>query len=61
MTEVFDLSDPAKPVKIRDFGLIGQQPGTSGTVPTDLHGMISTGPERNATIVREGTLLSRWL
>ena len=29
MTEVFDLSDPAKPVKIRDFGLVGQQPGTT--------------------------------
>ena len=29
MTEVFDLSDPAKPVKIRDFGLVGQQPGTA--------------------------------
>lgn len=27
MTEVYDLSDPAHPVKIRDFGLPGQQPG----------------------------------
>ena len=27
MTEVYDLSDPAHPVKIRDFGLAGQQPG----------------------------------
>ncbi len=33
MTEVFDLSDPTKPVKIRDFGLDGQQPGTTGAVP----------------------------
>jgi hypothetical protein len=24
-------------------------------------GMISTGPERDATIVPEGTLLARWL
>jgi len=24
-------------------------------------GMISTGPERDATIIPEGTLLSRWL
>jgi hypothetical protein len=55
MTEVFDLSDPAKPVKIRDFGLVGQQPGTSGTVPTDLHGMISTGPQGNRIYFGYGT------
>src|SRR5712691_7763510 len=55
MTEVFDLSDPAKPVKIRDFGLVGQQPGTSGTVPTDLHGMISTGPQGNRVYFGYGT------
>jgi hypothetical protein len=30
MTEVYDMSDPAHPVKIRDFGLPGQQPGASG-------------------------------
>jgi hypothetical protein len=41
MTEVYDLSDPAKPVKIRDFGLPGQEPGSTGTVPTELHGPIS--------------------
>jgi hypothetical protein len=52
MTEVFDLSDPAKPVKIRDFGLVGQEPGTSGTVPTDLHGMISTGPAGQSHLLR---------
>ena len=50
MTEVYDLSDPAKPVKIRDFGLVGQQPGATGTVPTDLHGMISLGPRPIASI-----------
>ena len=33
MTEVFDLSDPTKPVKIRDFGLVGQQPGATGAIP----------------------------
>src|SRR4051795_10339672 len=55
MTEVFDLSDPAKPVKIRDFGLVGQEPGTSGTVPTDLHGMISTGPKGNRVYFGYGT------
>src|SRR3954469_17862836 len=55
MTEVFDLSDPAKPVKIRDFGLVGQEPGTNGTVPTDLHGMISTGPQGNRIYFGYGT------
>ena len=55
MTEVFDLSDPSKPVKIRDFGLVGQEPGTSGTVPTDLHGMISTGPQGNRIYFGYGT------
>ena len=38
MTEVYDLSDPAHPVKIRDFGLPGQEPGATGLVPTELHG-----------------------
>src|SRR5665213_488386 len=55
MTEVFDLSDPAHPVKIRDFGLVGQQPGTTGTVPTDLHGMISLGPKANRVYFGYGT------
>ncbi len=26
MMQVYDLSDPAHPVKIRDFGLVGQEP-----------------------------------
>ena len=30
MTKIYDLSDPAKPVFIRDFGLPGQQPGSTG-------------------------------
>src|SRR5262249_44003000 len=37
MTQVFDLSDPSKPVHIRDFGLVGQEPGAAGAVPTELH------------------------
>ena len=41
MTEVYDLGDPSKPVKIRDFGLPGQEPGATGAVPTELHGPIS--------------------
>ena len=55
MTEVYDLSDPAKPVKIRDFGLPGQEPGTSGPVPTELHGPISTGPSGNRVYFGYGT------
>jgi hypothetical protein len=55
MTEVFDLSDPSKPVKIRDFGLVGQEPGATGTVPTDLHGPISAGVERNRVYFGYGT------
>ena len=30
MTKIYDLSDPANPVFIRDFGLPGQQPGSTG-------------------------------
>lgn len=48
MTEIYDLSDPARPTKIRDFGLPGQEPGTQGPVPTELHGPISTGPRATA-------------
>src|SRR6266851_1528382 len=55
MTEVYDLSDPAKPVKIREFGLPGQEPGSAGRVPTELHGMISTGPTGNRVYFGYGT------
>jgi hypothetical protein len=55
MTQVFDLSDPAKPVHIRDFGLVGQQPGATGPVPTELHGPISTGPKGNRVYFGYGT------
>ena len=55
MTQVFDLSDPLKPVHVRDFGLVGQQPGSAGAVPTDLHGPISTGPQANRVYFGYGT------
>jgi hypothetical protein len=45
--QIYDLSDPAKPVFIRNFGLPGQQPGATGPAPSDLHGPISTGPKGN--------------
>jgi hypothetical protein len=47
MTKIYDLSNPEKPVFIRDFGLPGQQPGSSGPMPSDVHGPISLGPQRN--------------
>jgi hypothetical protein len=55
MTQIYDLGDPAHPVKIRDFGLPGQEPGATGQVPTELHGPISTGPEGNRVYFGYGT------
>ena len=55
MTQVYDLSDPANPRLIRNFGLAGQQPGASGATPTELHGMISTGPASNRVYFGYGT------
>jgi hypothetical protein len=55
MTQVYDLSDPAKPVFIRNFGLPGQEPGATGPVPTELHGPISTGPAGNRVYFGYGT------
>jgi hypothetical protein len=54
MTMIYDLSDPAKPVFIRYFGLPGQQPGSTGAVPTEVHGMISM-PEMNRVYFGYGT------
>jgi hypothetical protein len=55
MTSIYDLSDPTKPVKVRDFGLVGQEPGSTGAVPADLHGPISTGPQGNRVYFGYGT------
>lgn len=55
MTQVFDLSDPARPRFLRNFGLAGQQPGASGPVPTGLHGPISTGWRANRVYFGYGT------
>jgi len=49
---IFDLSNPANPVFLRDWALDGQQPG--GTIPPhftavpSIHGPISTGPAGGA-------------
>ena len=55
MTKIYDLSNPAKPVFIRDFGLPGQQPGAAGIAPTELHGPISLGPSGNRIYFGYGT------
>jgi hypothetical protein len=55
MTQIYDLSDPAHPVFIRNFGLPGQQPGATGPVPEELHGPISTGPAGNRVYFGYGT------
>ena len=45
MTKIYDLADPARPVFIRDFGLAGQEPGSTGPVPVahGVHGPIVLG------------------
>ena len=55
MTQVFDLADPVHPRFIRNFGLVGQQPGATGPVPTELHGLVSTGPKGNRLYFGYGT------
>ncbi len=56
MIKIYDLSDPAKPVFIRDFGLNGQQPGsTMNPVPTEMHGPISLGAKANRIYIGYGT------
>jgi hypothetical protein len=45
MTKVYDLSNPAKPLFLRNFGLVGQQQGSDPKkAPINLHGPISLGP-----------------
>ena len=55
MTKIYDLSNPVAPVFIRDFGLPGQQPGSTGPAPTELHGPISLGPTGNRVYFGYGT------
>jgi hypothetical protein len=44
MTKVYDLSNPEEPVFIRDFGIPGQEPGsTVEPVPEGIHGGIQLG------------------
>lgn len=53
--KLFDLSDPANPVYIRDIGLLGQNPGSSVTpTSTGVHGpyIAITNPATGETINR---------
>lgn len=65
--KIYDLSDPAHPVYIRDFGLVGQQPGPNpsgpcvpgsceGIVnpPSGIHGPISAGVAKNRVYMPYG-------
>jgi len=55
MTQVYDLSNPEAPRLIRNFGLVGQEPGSTGPAPTELHGAISAGPAGNRVYFGYGT------
>jgi len=65
--KIYNLHDPANPEYIRDFGMVGQQPGsaTSGactppacegpaTPPSGIHGPISAGSEKNRIYMAYG-------
>jgi hypothetical protein len=57
--KIYDLSDPANPRYIRDFGLLGQQPGATsheGVVGgIAIHGAISAGVAKNRVYAAYGT------
>lgn len=57
---IYDLSNPAKPKYIRDYGMPGQQPGATrhyGQVKggVGLHGAISAGTQKNRVYLAHGT------
>jgi hypothetical protein len=54
MTKIYDLSDPANPRLIRDFGLTGQEPDSTSTTkaPEGVHGPIAL---RNRVYFAYGT------
>ena len=55
ITKIYDLSDPANPKFIRNFAVVGQEPGSKiAKVPEGLHGAIIIG---NRVYFGYGTLL----
>jgi hypothetical protein len=55
VTHVYDLSDPAKPVFIRSFGLPDQLKDAKGYNPGQIHGPISAWPMRERVYFGYGT------
>ncbi len=55
ITHIYDLGDPAHPVKIREFGLPEQKADATGYNPGQIHGPISTGPLGNRVFFGYGT------
>ena len=55
VTTFYDLSDPTKPVKIREFALPEQLKTATGYEPGQIHGPISTGPNGNRIFFGYGT------
>jgi len=57
--KIYDLSDPTKPKYVRDFGLLGAQPGATthegSARATGLHGPMSAGPGKNRVYAAYGT------
>ncbi len=57
--KIYDLSDQANPVYIRDFGLLGQQPNATEYIGVqkgiNIHGLTSAGPERNRVYLAYGS------
>jgi hypothetical protein len=52
--EIYDLSNPASPQYIRDFGLDGQQPSAPAPHPPGIHGPISAGVVKNRIYLAYG-------
>lgn len=55
VTHVYDLSNPAKPVFIRAFGLPDQLKDTKGYLPGQIHGPLSAWPEKDRVYFGYGT------
>ena len=55
VTHVYDLSDPARPVFIRAFGLPDQLKEARGYLPAQIHGPISAWPEKDRVYFGYGT------
>ena len=55
VTHVYDLSDPAKPVFIRAFGLSDQLKDAKGHLPGQIHGPLSAWPEKDRVYFGYGT------